>query len=73
MPVTRNPGNTSLVDILDRVLDRGIRFDVWPSRVLAGARPPERRFRIVVEALETHLRSPEPSPEAPPGKTGTGA
>jgi gas vesicle structural protein len=69
MPVARNPGSTSLVDILDRVLDQGIRFEVWPPVAQAGARSPEGRFRIVIEGLETHLARPE----LPPGKTGTGA
>lgn len=69
MPVVRNPGNTSLVDILDRVLDQGIRVEAWPHAALTESPPPSERVRLVVEAVETHL---EPSGE-PPGKTGTGA
>jgi hypothetical protein len=69
MPVTRNPGGTSLVDILDRVLDQGIRFA--PSSGEGGVRPsvPPSDGSLVVESAETHL---EP-PEGPPAKTGTGA
>ena len=69
MPVARNPGNTSLVDILDRVLDQGIRFTQGPAAM--QTRPPSstERVRIVVEAVETYL---EP-PEAPPGKQDMGA
>ncbi|MBN1204436.1 MAG: gas vesicle protein [Myxococcaceae bacterium] len=69
MPVVKNPGSTSLVDILDRVLDQGIRIHAWPQVTLAGARPPAERVRIVVESVETHL---EPLQEAPV-LTGTGA
>jgi hypothetical protein len=68
MPVTRNPGSTSLVDILDRVLDQGIRFAPASSEALARPPAPAPGSRIVVESVTTHL---EP-PEVPPGKTGTG-
>lgn len=69
MPVTRNPGGTSLVDILDRVLDQGIRLA--PQSGSAWVRPsaPTPGGRLAVQSVETHL---EP-PRAPPEKTGTGA
>jgi gas vesicle structural protein len=68
MPVARHPGSTSLVDILDRVLDHGIRFARGPEA--AQTRPPlAERARIVVEAVETHLEAPQ----LPPGKQEIGA
>lgn len=69
MPVTRNPGGTSLVDILDRVLDQGIRLA--PQRGAAGVHPsaPAPGSRLTLESVETHL---EP-PGTPSGPTGTGA
>jgi hypothetical protein len=69
MPVVKNPGNTSLVDILDRVLDHGIRIEAWPRVALEGARSPAEPVRLVVESVETHLEPPEGAPV----KTGTGA
>ncbi|MDY7229108.1 hypothetical protein [Hyalangium rubrum] len=69
MPVARNPGNTSIVDILDRVLDQGIRFEAWPRSALLTPRPPAGGVRFTVQAVETHLEHPTNSP----GKTGTGA
>ncbi|MDC0714106.1 hypothetical protein POL68_36915 [Stigmatella sp. ncwal1] len=69
MPVARNPGITSLVDILDRALDQGIRFDVRPNATLASPLPGTEKLRITVEAVDTHLEAPAP----PPGLTGTGA
>jgi hypothetical protein len=69
MPVARNPGSTSLVDILDRVLDQGVRFDGEPRAVKTGSPAPTERARIVVTALDTHLEHPGASS----GKTGTGA
>ncbi len=69
MPVARNPGITSIVDILDRVLDQGIRFESGPRSALMGPRLHEGPIRITVEAVETHLEHPAVSS----GKTGTGA
>lgn len=69
MPVARNPGNTSIVDILDRVLDQGIRLEGWPRSALMGTQPPSGPIRITVEAVETHLERPP----VPSGKSGTGA
>jgi len=69
MPVTKNPGSTSLVDLLDRVLDQGIRFAQGPGAAPAEPATAAPGGRIVVESVETHLESPG----VPPGKTGTGA
>jgi len=69
MPVARNPGSTSLVDILDRVLDQGIRFAPESGTALARPPAPAQGGRIVVESVETH----QEQPGVPPGKTGTGA
>lgn len=69
MPVARNPGSASLVDILDRVLDQGIRFTQGPEAARKRPTPPAERVHIVVEAVETYLERPE----APPGKQEIGA
>lgn len=67
MPVARHPGSISLVDILDRILDHGIRFTQGPGA--AQTSPPAERARIVVEAVETYLEHPQ----VPPGKQEIGA
>src|SRR5437763_341176 len=36
MPVERAPGGTSLIDVLDRILDKGIIIDAWVRISLAG-------------------------------------
>jgi len=69
MPVARNPGNTSIVDILDRVLDQGIRVEGWPRSAMTGPRPPVGQLRVTVQSVETYLEHPLVSP----GKSGTGA
>jgi hypothetical protein len=69
MPVARNPGSSSLVDILDRILDHGLRFTQGPGVSQSTSHPPAERVRIVVEAVETYLEHPK----VPPGKQETGA
>jgi len=69
MPVARHPGSTSLVDILDRVLDHGIRFTRGPEAARTQPPSPAERVRIVVEAVETYLEHPK----AAPGKQEIGA
>jgi hypothetical protein len=69
MPVARNPGSSSLVDILDRVLDQGLRFEPGPRAPPSSAGTPVQKGRIVVTAAETHLERSEGSA----GKTESGA
>ena len=49
MAVERAPGGTSLIDVLDRVLDKGIVIDAWVRISLVGidliTRSEERRCR----------------------------
>jgi hypothetical protein len=68
MPVARHPGSTSLVDILDRVLDHGIRFTRGPEAAQPSPPSPAEQVHIVVEAVETYLEHPQ----VPPGKQETG-
>jgi hypothetical protein len=65
MPVERTAGSTSLVDVLDRVLDRGLRWD--PSvRVLPGrASPPWSAERIVVTFMDVRTEAPPAPGDAP--------
>jgi len=37
MAVERSPGGTSLIDVLDRVLDKGIVIDAWVRVSLSGS------------------------------------
>ena len=57
MPVERSPGGTSLIDVLDRVLDKGIVIDAWVRVSLVGIDliTAEAR-RVVVASIETCLK-----------------
>ena len=76
MPVERTPGGTSLIDVLDRVLDEGIVIDAWVRVSLVGIDLITVEARVVVASIDTYLRYAEAmgitQPIARPG-LGTGA
>jgi hypothetical protein len=48
------------LDILDRVLDKGIVIDAWMRVALGGIDLVEVEARVVVASIETHLTHAEP-------------
>ncbi len=59
MPVERAAGGTSLVDVLDRVLDKGIVIDAWVRVSLVGIDLITVEARIVVASIDTYLKYSE--------------
>src|SRR5579864_3735946 len=59
MPVERAAGGTSLIDVLDRVLDKGIVIDAWLRVSLVGIDLITVEARIVVASIETYLKYSE--------------
>src|ERR1700690_2332826 len=59
MPVERSPGQTSLIDVLDRVLDKGIVIDAWVRVSLVGIDLVTVEARIVVASIDTYLKYSE--------------
>jgi hypothetical protein len=59
MPVERTPGGTSLIDVLDRVLDKGIVIDAWVRVSLVGIDLITVEARVVVASIDTYLRYAE--------------
>jgi hypothetical protein len=72
--VERHPGGTSLIDVLDRVLDKGIVIDAWVRISLVGIDLITVEARIVVASIDTYLKYAEAvgitAPVARPGLTG---
>lgn len=67
MPMERTDGGSSLIDVLDRVLDKGIVLDAWVKVSLAGIdfRCVERHLAVVT--LSTRAKaSASPLPSASP-------
>jgi hypothetical protein len=60
MPVERTTGGTtSLIDVLDRVLDKGIVIDAWVRVSLVGIDLITVEARIVVASIDTYIRYSE--------------
>ena len=56
MPVERAAGGTSLVDVLDRVLDKGIVIDAWVRVSLVGIDLITVEAPVVVASIDTYLK-----------------
>ena len=56
MAVERSPSGSSLIDVLDRVLDKGIVIDAWVRVSLVGIDLVTVEARIVVASIETYLK-----------------
>src|SRR3989442_14297916 len=59
MPVERTTGGTSLIDVLDRVLDKGIVIDAWVRVSLVGIDLITVEARIVVASIDTYIKYSE--------------
>ena len=79
MAVERAPAGASLIDVLDRVLDKGIVIDAYVRVSLVGIDLVSVEARIVVASVETYLKFAEaigitgfasrPMVSGPPGGT----
>ena len=56
MPVERASGGTSLIDVLDRVLDKGIVIDAWVRVSLVGIDLLTVEARVVVASIDTYIK-----------------
>lgn len=56
MAVERVSGGSSLIDVLDRVLDKGIVIDAWVRISLVGIDLITVEARVVVASIDTYLR-----------------
>jgi hypothetical protein len=59
MAVERTPSGSSLIDVLDRVLDKGIVIDAWVRVSLVGIDLVTVEARIVVASIDTYLKYSE--------------
>src|SRR5437016_10249564 len=56
MAVERVSGGSSLIDVLDRVLDKGIVIDAWVCISLVGIDLITVEARVVVASIDTYLK-----------------
>jgi gas vesicle structural protein len=76
MAVERAPSGSSLIDVLDRVLDKGIVIDAWVRVSLVGIDLVTVEARIVVASIDTYLKYSEAvgitTPASRPRELGVG-
>jgi hypothetical protein len=65
MPIERASGGSSLIDVLDRVLDKGIVIDAWVRVSLVGIDLITVEARVVVASIETYLKYSEAVGQTP--------
>lgn len=56
MGVERAVGGSSLVEVLDRVLDKGVVVDAWVRVSLVGIELVTIEARVVIASVDTYLR-----------------
>ena len=56
MPVDRSPSSTSVIDVLDHVLDKGIVIDAWVRVSVVGIDLLTVEARVVVASIDTYLQ-----------------
>ncbi|GCE06047.1 gas vesicle protein GvpJ [Dictyobacter aurantiacus] len=59
MPVEKVVASSSLVEVLDRILDKGIVIDAWVRVSLIGIEILTIEARVVVASVETYLKYAE--------------
>jgi len=77
MAVERTSSGTSLTDVLDRVLDKGIVIDAWVRVSLVGIDLITVEARVVVASIDTYLKYSEAvgsvTPASKPAIDGRGS
>jgi hypothetical protein len=66
MPLERPSNGTNIVDVLDRVLDKGIVIDAWVRVSLVGIDLITIEARVVVASIQTYLQYAEAVATLPP-------
>jgi len=57
--VTATPNSSSLAEVLDRILDKGIVVDVWARVSLVGIEILTVESRVVIASVDTYLHYSE--------------
>lgn len=60
MALERKPAGGELIDLLDRVLDKGIVVDASSRLTLGAANLVNHKKQVVVASIDTYLRHGEP-------------
>jgi gas vesicle structural protein len=67
MVLQRTESKSNLIDVLDRVIDKGIVIDAWMGLSLAGIELVAVEARMVVASIHTYLRHADAVAQVTPG------
>jgi hypothetical protein len=59
MAVEKSMASSSLVEVVDRILDKGIVIDAWVRLSLVGIELLSVEARVVIASVETYLKYAE--------------
>ncbi|PIS27123.1 MAG: gas vesicle synthesis protein GvpA [Candidatus Marinimicrobia bacterium CG08_land_8_20_14_0_20_45_22] len=59
MAVEKTNASSSLVEVIDRILDKGVVIDIWARVSLVGIELLAIEARIVIASVETYLKYAE--------------
>lgn len=57
--IQKNTDSSSLAEVIDRILDKGIVIDVWAKVSLVGIELVSVEARVVIASVETYLKYAE--------------
>lgn len=57
--ITKSTDSSSLAEVVDRILDKGIVIDVWAKVSLVGIELVTVEARVVIASVETYLKYAE--------------
>jgi hypothetical protein len=67
MVLQRTESKSNLIDVLDRVIDKGIVIDAWMGFSLVGIELVTVEARVVVASIQTYLRHADAVAQVTPG------
>jgi gas vesicle structural protein len=59
MAVSRGLASSTLVEVIDRILDKGLVIDFWVTVALIGIEIVSVEGRVVIASVETYLKYAE--------------
>lgn len=59
MAIEKSTASSSLAEVIDRILDKGIVIDLWVKVALVGIEILSVEARIVIASVETYLKYAE--------------
>jgi gas vesicle structural protein len=67
MVLERSPSKSNLIDVFDRVIDKGIVIDAWLGLSLVGIELVTVEARVIVASIQTYMKHSDAVAQVTPG------